>query len=53
MIPTDIMKIILDYKSDLEHVERMERVLSELYITGFLTKTPFLMRSIWWEIRFY
>ena len=52
LFPKELEDLILDYKSDLEHTDRMELVFRELFLRGFLTKRPFLMRTIWWQIYF-
>ena len=48
-LPTDIIKIIYTYVDGMNHYEKYERCLFEMYYLGFTLK-PNVLKSITWYI---
>ena len=48
-LPTDIIKLIYTYVDGMNHYEKYERCLFELYYLGFTLK-PNVLKSITWYI---
>ena len=48
-LPTDLLELVLAYVDGMDHYDRYQRCLFELYYLGFTSK-PKTLKSITWII---